>query len=238
MSNDTYIDVAVVTWPNHPERWRCFQETLASWRKNLTAGPHTVRYVCSSESEPDPKHQWYGDELAALCKQEGIPLQFRDGKPGLGENMNAALRMCKGDYIIVVQDDRPLVKPLAIAPYIQHLAKCPEVSLVRFSWPQGRNPTTYRFRVKVMTHPSGLRRLALSSPWIYGDDPHLRRRSFMAAHGWYIEGVRHGASEGDMIQRLRRQGATIAVADEIYCGHNCADVPAVITDTRPQGANR
>ena len=124
------IDIALVAWPNHPKRWQCFQETLASLLRHLTATEHQLRYVCSSESVTDPNHQWYGAELAALCKAEGVKLRFREsGPPGLGENMNAALKLCRGDYILLVQDDRPLLKPLDLNESVAFMASTPSVDL-------------------------------------------------------------------------------------------------------------
>ena len=152
------------------------------------------------------------------------------------ENMNAALRLCRGDFHLLVQDDRPLLKPLDLDASVQLLETHPDAAMIRYAWPQGRDTITGQHRSKLMTHPDGWRRFCTG--WIYGDEPHLRQRSFMDRYGWYLEDVRHGASEGDMLHRLRRRQATIVAADDIYFGHNGADVPAVINDTRLQGRNR
>jgi len=224
------IDIAIVAWPNHPKRWQCFQETVASLKRHLTAWSHTMRYVCSSESTPDPKHRWFGDELKTLCEKEGIFMQFREGSPGLGENENAAMRLGHGDFILLVQDDRPLLKPLDLSESVDYMARNRGVDLIRYAWPTGRSRLT--------THPDGWRRFDLLAPWPYGDEPHLRRRDFMDRWGWYHEEVRHGAAEGIMLHHLKRGGATIVAADDIYFGHNGAHLSAVIGDTRAQGKNR
>lgn len=224
------IDIALVTWPNHPKRWQCFQETVHSLRKYLVASSHVFHWQCSSESMPDPKHQWFGDELREFCRVQAVALRFRGGKPGLGENMNAALRMGQSDFVLLVQDDRPLLKGLDLRPAVDFLACHPHVDMVRFAWPPGR--------VRLVQNPDGWRRFDLHGGWPYGDEPHLRRRSFMDRWGWYQENVRFGAAEGIMLHHLVRGGATIVAADDIYFGHSGAGVSSVIGDTRAQGANR
>jgi len=218
------IDIAIVAWPNHPGRWLCFQKTLASLKENLSATGHTLRYVCSSESMQDPKHQWYGEELRQLCETEGVLLNFRPGPPGLGENMNAALRLCSGDFTLLVQDDRPLLKPLDLADGIAYTQANQAVDLIRYSWPYGRS--------RLVLHPDGWRRIDVAGPWPYGDDPHLRRQNFTEKWGEYRENERHGTSEGDMIRRLVRGSALIVAADDIYFGHNASGCPSVVDDER------
>jgi hypothetical protein len=139
--------------------------------------------------------------------------------------MNAALRMCSGDFILLVQDDRPLLKPLDLAEGVEYMHKNPAVDLVRYSWPGGT-------RVRLMMHPDMWRRFDLHGGWPYGDDPHLRRRSFMEKWGEYREGIRHGGSEGIMLHHLKDGNAVIVAADQIYFGHSGAGVPAVINDAR------
>lgn len=238
MDGSKLITIALVAWPNHPARWKAFLETLASLRRHLTATGYAFEWVCSSESQADPMHKWYGSELNTLCDEEHIRLQFRQGTPGLGENMNAALQMCTGEYILLVQDDRPLLKPLDLAASVALLERLPEIAVIRYAWPQGRDVKTGQHRCKLMTHPDGWRRFCVRTGWLYGDEPHLRHRSYMSRFGWYLEGVRHGACEGEMLYRLRRAKATVIAADDIYFGHNSADVSAVINDTRVQGGNR
>lgn len=232
------IDIALVAWPNHPKRWQCVRETVASLKRYLTATSDVLQWVCSSESTVDPKHRWYGDELAELCEQHRMTLRFREGKPGLGENMNAALRLCHGDFHLLVQDDRPLQKPLDLSLSVRYLETHRDVALIRYAWPQGKNAQTGQHRTKLMTQPDGWRRFDIHMGWLYGDEPHLRHCSFMERFGWYLENVRHGLAEGEMLHRLRRQRAIVLAADELYFGHNSPDVSAVIDDPRVQGGNR
>lgn len=205
------IDIAIVAWPNHPARMDYCRQTIVSLKRYLAATGYTLRYVCSSESARDPARSWHGDELVELCRAESISLSFRDGPPGLGENMNAALRLCTADLILLVQDDRPAIKPLDLKDGADYLLAHRDVDLVRYAWPHGR--------CKLYIHPDGWRRFDMRGHWPYGDEPHLRRRDFMDRWGWYREEVRFGASEGIMLHHLAKGGAMIVAADDIYFGH-------------------
>lgn len=218
------IDVALVTWPNHPARIEYFERCVRLLKKRLTASCHTLCWRCSSETEQDTKYPWFGDRLEKVCAAESIQLFWREGPAGLASNMNAALRCCEAELIFLVQDDFCLDDPLDLSPGAEFLLANRDVDLLRYSWP-GMD------RVRLVDHPDGWRRFDTQGPWPYGDDPHLRRRDFMDRWGWYLEGTQHGASEGDMVLRLTAGGANIAAADKIYFGHGGA-VSAVIDEHR------
>lgn len=224
------IDLVLVTWPNHPSRLAYFGDCINLLKKHLTASEHEIRWLCSAESERDSTKPWQGDELEALCRQHGIALKWREGKAGLGENMNAALRLCTAPLIFLVQDDFYLNGPLDLSLGADYLTEHVEVDLLRYSWPGDD-------RVTLVDVPDGTRRFDLDGGWPYGDDPHLRRPDFMERWGWYLENVPHGVSEGDMVHRLIAGGANIAAADRIYFGHGGA-VTAVIDDPRERNVHR
>lgn len=232
------VDIAIVAWPNHPQRWRAVCDTIYSLKDNLTAAGCRLHWHCSSESDRDPNHAWYGDALTERCAVEGIRLSFRDGPAGLGENMNAALRMCKHDYILLVQDDRPLIAPLDLRPSIDYLRDHADVALIRYDWPHGKNKQTGAIRTPMKPLDDYWQEIDRSGPWYYGDEPHLRRRDFMDEYGWYIENVIHGRSEVEMKSRLRRCGARIVAPHTACFGHRYGNVSAVINDIRPGGGNR
>ena len=71
------IDIALVTWPNHPRRFQYFQSTFASLKQYLHASRHEIRYVCSAESHVDPTRKWYGPALSDFCQENGIAYFFK-----------------------------------------------------------------------------------------------------------------------------------------------------------------
>jgi len=224
------IDLVLVTWPNHPARLAYFGDCVNLLTKHLTASRHEIRWLCSAESQRDPAQPWQGEGLAELCRERGIALHWREGKAGLGENMNAALRLCTAPLIFLVQDDFYLNEKLDLSPGADFMLEHVEVDLLRYSWPGDD-------RVTLVECLDGFRRFDVQGDWPYGDDPHMRRPDFMSRWGWYLERTVHGASEGDMLHRLRRGRANIAAADKLYFGHGGA-VTAVINDLRKRNVPR
>ncbi len=226
------IDVILVTWPNHPKRIDYFRRTADALRVRLIASRHVLRYRCSAESERDPRSTWHGDELAAYCSAFDIDLCWRpQGSPAsLGANMNAACALAQSESFFLVQDDYELLEPLDLSPGADFLSAHPIVDLLRYSYYQHPEHGT-QFRGEL----DGWRLVDLDGFWPYGDDPQLRRPSFIQRWGKYLEGDRHGASESDMLLRLvhrRLPGggrATIAAADRSYFGH-FGEVAAVPLD--------
>lgn len=215
------IDVVLVTWPNHPKRLEYLRHTWATLQKNLRASDHTLRFLCSSESERDQTRPWLGEELKNFCRANCIPLTWHDGPASLGAGMNAALRVTTANLIFLVQDDYELVAPLDLSPGATLLTEHHDVDLVRYSFPVNLG---CRFDGEI----NGWRKFDLAAPWPYGDEPALRRRDFMDRHGWYTEGIGQ-AAEGDMLFRLMANKAVIVAADKPYFG-NFGAVSAVPLD--------
>lgn len=218
------IDIVIVTWPNHPARWEYFQWCVGAAWQGISASRHTIRWFCSSESERDPDRQWFGDELAAWCGERSVPLTFRQGPASLGAAMNAAMDLVTGDYAILHQDDFLLSRPLDLSDSVDFLETHPGADIVRYSWPGME-------RVTVCGELDGWRKLHPRGSWPYGDDPHLRRRSFPKKFGRYIEGPPHGTAESNMLLEFGRKDAQVYLADTLYYGHAGA-VASVIHDVR------
>ena len=67
MESKPIIDVAMVSWPNHPKRVEYMAAVMESLSAKLTASDHELRWYCSIETERDPRSTWHGDELEAIC---------------------------------------------------------------------------------------------------------------------------------------------------------------------------
>jgi len=227
MNKPILVDVALVTWPNHPSRLEYFKRTVEALRANLTASRHELVWLCSAESERDPKYPWCGDALAAFCESEGIRLLYRPegASASTGANHNAAMRAGTGDVVLLQQDDWLLTEPLDISDGVDLLLDDSTVDIVRYSFPNNdrQRPTFYPWR-------DGWRKLDLAGRWPYGDDPHLRRRDFMDKWGWYKEG-KHGQQSSDLMGRLIAGNATIVASRKSYFVHY-GKVTAVVDDVR------
>lgn len=228
-----YIDVAMVTWPNHPKRLEYFTRILDALRTHVTASRHTLRFHCSAESQRDPTRPWCGDQLEDLCAEYEVSLVWRDGgePANLGANMNAAIALCTAPCILLQQDDWRLKKPLDLSDGADFLLSHRRVDLLRYSWPEDPSmlPTFIQQR--------GWRQIDVRGKWPYGDDPHLRRQDFQWRHGWYFEGGRHGSASGTLMKWLVKRGAVIAAADQTYFKH-CGSVSSVLNDKRKRRVQR
>ena len=217
------VDVVITTWPNHPKRLEYFRDCLRLLRERLTASRHEMHWHCTSESMQCADAEWCGADLQAICDDDGIALSWRTWEPGLGENMNAALRLGESPMILLVQDDCHITEPLDLSPGIDFMDATADVDLLRYMWPPDE-------RVGLIENGDGWRRFDVNDGWCYSDRPHLRRRSFMDKWGWYLEKQTwQGASEGDMLLRLRAGNAVIAAADKRY--FESPPMPRVSCDT-------
>jgi hypothetical protein len=231
MGQKLTIDVAMTSWPNHPRRIEYLTQILESLKEKLSASEHDLKFYCSAETEPDPKATWHGDELEAICQQYGIDLQWRDAKANLGANMNAAMRMGTGEFILLNQDDWWLRAPLDLSLGANLLHGHPELDIVRYCWPQADY-----MALTLKEGPEGWRLIDPKGRWPYGDDPHLRRRDFMGKWGWYFEGGGHGSASGTLMKLLASSNSQSVVADKVYYEHK-GRVSAVLGDVR-SGKNR
>lgn len=225
------VDVNFVTWPNHPKRLEYFRQTVAAIAGRLSASRHEIRLHCSAETERDPRHPWYGDELTELCYTLDIKLSWRHAPANLGANMNAALRIGKSPTVLLVQDDWKLLYPLDLSPGVEFM-EAGGADLLRYSYPDEDF-----MRPTFVESPDGWRKIVLEDRWPYGDDPHLRRRDFMDRWGWYLEGGGHGTASATIMRTLVDGGADIRAADRCYFRH-FGDVTAVIDDKRGRRVTR
>ena len=226
------IDIALVTWPNHPARFQYFLRCMGELKKHLSASQHTLRYFCSAESERDPAKPWLGDELEDFCRENHIQLTWRDAKANLGANMNAAIRLCSAPTVLLQQDDWMLLYPLDLSPGANFMVANKKVDLLRYSWPDND-----RMCPTFVTNASGWRKIDVTGRWPYGDDPHLRRQDFMQKWGGYLEGGRHGSASADLMRRLVRGKADIRVSDRCYYVHG-GPITAVLNDIRNRRVKR
>ena len=128
--------------------------------------------------------------------------------------MNAAIRQATAPVYLLDQDDFQLLEPLDLSPGAELLIARPDVDIIRYSYYCHPLHGT-KFNGKI----DGWRQVNLSGTWPYGDDPQMRRLDFTERHGWYLEGGRHGMSEGEMLHRLIKNNAVIVADDRSYFGH-------------------
>lgn len=221
------LTIVFTTWPNHPKRWQYFSTCIPRVLLGVTASRHEISYKCISENQHDPLHNWYGDHLEDFCRQHDIPLKYRTRQPSLGGMMNEAMRESESEFTMIVQDDWFLEKPFDISEGIDVMKRNPEVDIVRYSYPN----------VDVECEFDGWKKIQAKGMWPYGDDPHIRRKTFTDKFGPYIEFGEHGISEGDMVYKFMNLNAFVLISDERHFGH-CGEVSAVINEKRERAIKR
>jgi hypothetical protein len=129
--------------------------------------------------------------------------------------MNAAIALCTSPVLIPWQDDYALEAPFDLSDMVDFMLERRDVDLFRIEYfTDPRNPT--RFKGKLAP---GFQLVDIDAPWPYGDGPFACRQDFLPKWGKYIEGGKHGFSEGDMLWRLVNGRAVIAAGERSHCGH-------------------
>jgi glycosyltransferase involved in cell wall biosynthesis len=115
---------------------------------------------------------------------------FAPRNRGLGANNNLGLRHCKGDFILMLQDDWECHGPReylknAVAVMVEN----PKVGIVNFAG--ANHPADRLLRLEGSEEPCFLTPKALDGEhmehFLYSDQPHLRSRAMFDFMGYYIE---------------------------------------------------
>jgi hypothetical protein len=248
------IGVAIVTWPRSIERIQYFKRTMQAMFDNARASRHHLIYFASAERDGvslNMQRDFYDSVLALFGGQRGDFFQWREGPANLGANMNAALTMRgdpPADYLLLLQDDWVLTQPVDLSPYCDFLDGFPRFSMVRFSWPEVPRHDERAHWIKFASardQPYGdmtiardnrtiIRFLDNSSTYLYGDQPHLRRASYLEEFGPFKEGGDAGEPEVELCGRLKQQGWQVATSEKVLFEH-CGDVSSMTTHAQRFG---
>ena len=127
---------------------------------------------------------------------------------GLGANMNQGLRMCKGKYVLVIQDDCMCYGPSNyLTESICVLEANPKVGLINFAG--ARHPPDYANRLAGSTEPCYITPEPLQGGkiefFLYSDQPHVQSRAAIDHVGPYLESRDMEECERDYNHRWQRQ---------------------------------
>jgi hypothetical protein len=218
------IGVALLTWPRIPARLDYFRRTVEGFQARAVASRHEFVYSVSAESDDVPSAE--AAALAVYCNDHRIALTWREGKANLGANLNAALKLALApDFILLLQDDWLLTETQDLSYYADFLDDNPAFALVRFGWPEvpaGDERARWIQKggqVAGSSPHAPVIWLDPMSTYFYGDQPHLRRRSFATEFGWYKEGGDTGEPEVDLTDRLQRERWQIGLSDRVLFHH-------------------
>lgn len=225
------IDIAMVAWPRTPERVGYMTETLRSIREFVTAPGFDIRLRVSLETI-DVSTQLFTATRKVCAEYDATP-HWRGKLPSLAGNMNDALMLGHGDYILLTQDDWPWQERVDISHDCDILEKSPWVGLIRYATFYTEFVEANHFaRADFSVHE--LQIVNMHGPYPYGDQPHLRRKDFAtrksatggAPIGFYVDPgpesgeANYATPENEMQVHLVKNGWQIAAYSPNVVAHN------------------
>ncbi len=201
----TRIDVCFVTWPRHSLRIDSFQRCVALWRQHLHCDPDDeIHWHCSTETQ-DCNHEQLASVREACNATPGYPAIALSEQPGpadQGTNLNVAMRMARGDFIIMVMDDFHLTRGLNVSIHCRWLQDNPEVACIRYGW----KITTFIGDIP----DTDLQWVNLAGSYPYATEPALMRGKWESEFGAWKENHGIAGPENTMVGVMRRSGRPIA----------------------------
>lgn len=209
------VTVGILTWPSTELRVEFFRRTIESLRRGLVGD---YKMVCSSEADSSEE---LISEIIDICDKNDIELNWRFGRPNQGNNLNYLLSCCRSDYILLVDDDCILIKPLDISDAIRAISSEPLITGIFFPC-TGYNRSAdfvtagrfYGGRSYPTWHV-----MSMMNRYIAYSSGFLIRRNFVNIVGKYIENQYHGRAEEEMNERLKKMGAVVVFPNATYFDH-------------------
>ena len=185
------ISVAIATY----DRTGYLYHTINCIRK-YTTYPNIEIVVSDDGSDDIPL-------LKRVCKKLEVDQLVLNDHSGMGANFNAAVKACKGNYILHMEDDWELI-PMCL-DYIQDCLaafdKHETLGMIRLQhWRDcdiDRIFTTDRLPILTLK-PAGM-------IYVYTSSPHMKRRSFHEKVGYFEEGRTAGDTETLMAKAFNKQ---------------------------------
>lgn len=176
-------------------------QAIESVRKALD---HPARewYIADAGSPPAHREAL----LKALRGEQIIGAHWGsvEGGPALmpGANWNRALKAAheRCPYVLMLEDDWVIRRPIDLRMYINLLMNNPEVGIVRL----GNLAKGSRLHVAAYDGQHYLR-FDRSSQYAFSGNPHLRHRRFTEAYGYYSEELGPGDTELEYDGRFRAE---------------------------------
>lgn len=186
------------------------EEALATLRhlcSNLGYDKHLrAFYIADDGSKGEHVNQLLGELELRKERVIGHHSQRFSPKTGIGWNKGLGIAYQNSDYVMVLEDDWVLQKPLDIYPYIEMLSERDDVGMVRLGGLAVGN------NVEIVGHNGHhYLRYYRDRQYAYSGNPHVRHARFVKSYGWYSEEeLNPGELELDYDSRFRsRNGPEI-----------------------------
>jgi len=203
------VDIIVITYDRLDE----ILSTVESLETYLQYDKSKLHYIIADDNTP-------GDYLTRMFNTslfmnlESVRSAPSSPNLGWGGNANRAMKYSAwlgiSDYMLFLEDDRPLRAPLNLYNVMALMEVKQEIGLLRLAGTSGLPYVYHQLEADVsewlpeyregMSLPGKMNYCLLGSGsptlWLYSNQPHLKRRSFHEKfYGFYPEGLRLGATE-------------------------------------------
>lgn len=189
--SDPLISIAIATW----NRTGYLYHTINCIRK-YTTYPN-IEIVVSDDGSEDISL------LKKVCRKLKVDQLILNNHGGMGSNFNAAIRACKGDYILHMEDDWELM-PVCndyIQECLEAFDKHETLGMIRLQhWRDTDIDQIFATdKLSILTlKPAGM-------IYVYTSSPHIKRRSFHEKVGYFEEGRTAGDTETIMAEVFNKQ---------------------------------
>lgn len=195
------ITLALFTWSpsrDHP-RARYAYKTLESALTNLDPGDNKLQvHICDDGS--DPMHI---DRLTEICDEYGYRPTFTDAKRGgYGKSYNLMMQVVHPmtDYVICLEDDWELTKPLKLEPIIRAMDTDRRIECVRLGY-LGFTQELRGSLVNAADNTFLLLDPNSPEPHVFTGHPRIETVNFQKRVGAWPEGVAAGETEWQVTHR-------------------------------------
>lgn len=194
------LSVVVVTY----NRAQLLAATLASARGAVSSLPAEcgVEFIVADDCSDEPHR-------SIVASLDDVRVVSTSVNSGLGTNVNNALQVAQGRFVLQLQDDWEWdYESLSLGECLEFMEENPDVGVLQLTETSGDVGSEVRFfrgveyRVFRNDH----------APWIrdcrvrpYSDQPHLKRRAFIEEVGPYREGCGMCECENEFKMRVANQ---------------------------------
>ena len=196
------VDILVTAWSRHKERLKCFEKCIVSLSKNLIIDRFVPRFVVSSETQ----YAKFQKEIKEISVKHNFEFFEHKASASLGNNLNFIHSEISGDFILYVQEDFELCRPLNLIEDINFLQQHKEYLIVQYM----RYMRDWKIDKRI--DDTKYHQLSNTNPYYYSEQPHLKTRSFIDLLGKYSDSL---VAENVMNEICRKKGIqTIVKIDE------------------------
>lgn len=201
------VEIAMTAWTNIPARLEYFEKTLLSVSEGLSMSQaaRASTFVCSEHLEQPER-----SAFEALCTKYGFAIYYHPEPAEIGANHNFLLSQCSAEFVLFIEDDCPMNRPLDVSIDAAFLRDNPDFVMLRYV-------TGHSIVGKELG--DGIFEIEQRSPYLYSNQPHLRHRERFASLGPFTVGAAWGGQELDMGTAVKHSQYRVACRVPPVFGH-------------------